>query len=374
MRPWRANSDVSAMGYRQVETERQLFCGLFWERCENSRSGEVSSSNDETQRTIIFASIQRQCRKISNIYVSLNSPNSHLLSFSVPNEFSEDVLPVAISDDGRHVAVVNDRHFLELHQTTDEDSLLRSIPLHDEVKGQLRFLQWSKTGCASNGQTTCAQRVLCASSTHVSVFDAADENWVAEIDAGDGTTFVHVDFTPSPDEVICFFEFNVQLMISSLKTGEQRVIRTPKFSGSNGYAFRPKSGHLALLLKIEGNDVLSIHEPQTYECITTAALQIVDVQGLKWSPNGAWIAVWGAALVGTAVAIYTADGQYFRTYTGAENEIGFGVKTIEWSPDSRVLALGKQGGSVELINGQTVSCCLVLRLSPSSDDYSRSLN
>lgn len=275
-------------------------------------------------------------------------------------------MPVALSEDGRFVAVVTERQSLELHQTSDEDSLLRTISLHDEIKGHLRFLQWSKRGTALDGLPNHAQRFLCGSHTRILVFDADEEKWSAEIDSGDGTEFLHVDFAPSGDEVICFFEFNVQLMIFSLRTGEQRLIKTPKFSGPNGYAFRPKSGHLALLLKFEGLDVLSIHEQRTYHCATTAALLVVDAQGLKWSPDGAWIAVWGTALAGTAVAIYTADGQYYRTYTGAG--IGFGVRTIEWSPDSRFLAIGKQGGIIELINGKTVSEHIVLTTLPNAND------
>ncbi|KMU78052.1 40S ribosomal protein S25 [Coccidioides immitis RMSCC 3703] len=273
------------------------------------------------------------------------------MSTSNNNAKHHSAIPAVISEDCRYVAVVNDR-CLELHQTAQEDSLLRLIFLHDDIKGGLRFLQWSKPSCLTKSSI---QRVLCASNAHISVFDPEDETWAAEIDAGEGTCFVHVDFTPSADEIICFLEFNVQAMVFNLKTGEQRIIKAPKFSGPNGYVFRPRSGHLALLLKVEGNDILSVHEPGTYGCIATATLQMVDVQGLKCSPNGAWIACWGASLAGTAVAIYTADGQYFRTYTGAGNEIGFGVKTIEWSPDSRILALGKQGGTIELINGKTRS-------------------
>nr|KMM72355.1 40S ribosomal protein S25, variant [Coccidioides posadasii RMSCC 3488] len=278
------------------------------------------------------------------------------MSTSNNNAKYHSAIPAVISEDCRYVAVVNDR-CLELHQTAQEDSLLRLIFLHDDIKGGLRFLQWSKPSCLTKSSI---QRVLCASNAHISVFDPEDETWAAEIDAGEGTCFVHIEFTPSADEIICFLEFNVQAMVFNLKTGEQRIIKAPKFSGPNGYVFRPRSGHLALLLKVEGNDILSVHEPGTYGCIATATLQMVDVQGLKCSPNGAWIACWGASLAGTAVAIYTADGQYFRTYTGAGNEIGFGVKTIEWSPDSRILALGKQGGTIELINGKTFGLAMVL--------------
>jgi WD40 repeat protein len=119
---------------------------------------------------------------------------------------------------------------------------------------------------------------------------------------------------------------------------------------------------LAVLLKIESGDLLTIHEPGTYEVISKASIPTVDAQGLKWSPNGAWLAVWDAASAGTTVAIYTADGQHFRTYSAEAPETDFGVRTVEWSHDSSLLAIGKHDGTVDLINGTTV--CLLAVVPP----------
>ncbi|KAI1956325.1 hypothetical protein LOZ58_006402 [Ophidiomyces ophidiicola] len=264
-----------------------------------------------------------------------------------------NTMPVAISDNGQYVAVAYDRH-LELHKTSQGHNVLRSIPLHDAICGHLKFLQWSKDDTTHTG----SHRLLCGSTTHISVFDTENENWVVEIETGD--CFAHAEFTTKADGILCLLELGIQLMIFDLKTGEQRIVRAPKFSGPNGYDFRPRSGHLALIAKVDGQDALAIHNPETFECETAIVLQITDAQGLKWSPNGAWIACWAAALAGTAVAIYTADGKYFRTYTGPENEFGLGVKTIEWSPDSSLLGVGKQGGIVDLINTKTFTLAMVL--------------
>lgn len=148
----------------------------------------------------------------------------------------------------------------------------------------------------------------------------------------------------------------MQLSIFLLETGEQKIIKCPKFANPNTYSLRPGSGHLATILKIDAADLLTVHELGSYEAITTAALPTVDAQGLKWSPSGAWLAVWDAASAGTKVAIFTADGLLFRTYV-MDSEMAssdFGVRCIEWSPDSSWLAVGKHDGTVDLIDGRTV--------------------
>jgi WD40 repeat protein len=60
------------------------------------------------------------------------------------------------------------------------------------------------------------------------------------------------------------------------------------------------------------------------------------------------------------VAIYTADGQHFRTYVGSAHEPNLGIKTIEWSPDSNFLALGQHHATIELINSATFTLTMAL--------------
>ena len=224
----------------------------------------------------------------------------------------------------------------------------------------MRFFQWAKGASAASSSSSITSsychRILCASTSHISVVDVHDEAWSAEIDAGDGSHFTHVDFTTTPNEILATTEFGVQLSIFSLETGEQRVIKSPKFANANTYALRPGSGHLAAVLKIDATDLLTVHELGSYEAITTSALPTIDAQGLKWSPNGAWLAVWDAASAGTKVAVFTADGLLFRTYvTDPETAVSdFGVRSVEWGPDSSWLAVGKHDGTVDLVDGRTV--------------------
>ncbi|KAL2367556.1 hypothetical protein RJ035_000270 [Blastomyces gilchristii] len=264
----------------------------------------------------------------------------------------------------RYICALASTNKLSIICALEGQSTIRTITLSESIAGRVKALRWSKPPrpliAEPDAFTPDSQRILCASGHRISVWDLHDENWSAQIEAGDALHFTHVDFAATHDEVIAFSEFNAHLTVFSLATGGQNVIKSPKFSNAAGYGFRPVTGHLALLLKLDANDTLTIHEPETYEVITTVTLNTVDAQGLKWSPNGAWLAVWDSASMVPRVEIYTADGQHYRTYSEGTNDLNLGVKTIEWSPDSQLMAVGKHDGTVALLNCKTFSLLSVL--------------
>ncbi|OAX80538.1 hypothetical protein ACJ72_05127 [Emergomyces africanus] len=253
------------------------------------------------------------------------------------SELDASVIP---SEYCRYVCSL-DGNKLSIISALEGQRIIRTITLHETVAGRVKTLRWSKPSGPSVAEpdafTPDSQRILCASVNHISVWDLHDENWSAEIEAGDTFNFTHVDFAATHDQVIAFSEFNVHLTLFSLSTGGQNVIKSPKFANATGYGFRPVTGHLALLLKLDANDTLTVHEPETYEVITTVTLKTADAQGLKWSPDGAWLAVWDSASTVLRVEIYTADGQYYRTY------------------NSLLLAIGRHDGTVALVNCKTFS-------------------
>lgn len=213
------------------------------------------------------------------------------------------------------------------------------------------------------------QRLLCATDTHISVWQLYPLEWLADIDNVE-PALTYADFGGDMDEVVVGHSWNTKITIFNLRVGRSQIIKSSKLSNTNGYGYRPRTNQLAILLKPEVNDLLTIHEPRTYELITRVTLPTTDAQGLKWSPDGRWIAVWEAASAGTKVLIYTPEGQLFRTYCGPpgyDSTYDLGVRTIEWSsarhpmPVSDYLAVGKFDGSVDILNSKTVSNLHVLR-------------
>lgn len=264
---------------------------------------------------------------------------------------------ISLSDDGEYAVQLDGKDLIIYsHPAIPElrdDSVLRT----KDSASSIRFLKFSKPSGASD------RRLLCASDTRVSVWQLRPLRLFAEIENIEPGA-LNIDFGSNEDEILVFHSWNTKVTIFTLDTKQSRVIKSPKFTHPGGFGYRPRTGQLAILLKPETNDLLTIHEPPGYEVIGRAVLSTVDAQGLKWSPDGKWIAVWEAASAGTKVLIFTADGQHFRTYTGppgVDDSYDIGVRNIEWSPvtdnrrDSEFLAVGKYDGSVDILQSKTVS-------------------
>lgn len=113
---------------------------------------------------------------------------------------------------------------------------------------------------------------------------------------------------------------------------------------------------LALLSRPGPQDILTLHAPSSHAVIKTVQLQTADAQGLKWSPDGRWLAVWDAPSVGFKIHIFTADGHLYREWNGevVEGIVGLGVKSLEWSPRGDFLAIGGFDRRVTLLSTRTV--------------------
>lgn len=220
-----------------------------------------------------------------------------------------------------------------------------------------KYLKFSRSKQDAGGP----RRLLCANDSRIITWDLDPLQQHAEIENIEPGA-LNIEFGGDGNEVLVFHAFNTKLSVFGLDSGRSHVIKSPKFSHQNGFGYRPKTGQLAMLLKPETSDLLTVHESRSQELIGREVLPTVDAQGLKWSPDGHWIAVWDAASAGTKVLICTADGQLFRTYTGlpeSDDSFDLGVRSIEWGPalnngSSQVLSVGKVDGTVELLGTKTV--------------------
>jgi hypothetical protein len=135
------------------------------------------------------------------------------------------------------------------------------------------------------------------------------------------------------------------------------------------FSFRPETRHLALLTRTAGKDMVSVHSFPARELQRSWAPDTIDAQGLTWSPDGRWLVVWDSASQGHKMIFYTSDGHVFKTWTGPANPLpedrdyalGAGVKSIQFSADSRHLAIGDCSRSVCIISMASVTETLRLR-------------
>ncbi|KAK4504877.1 hypothetical protein PRZ48_002840 [Zasmidium cellare] len=110
----------------------------------------------------------------------------------------------------------------------------------------------------------------------------------------------------------------------------------------------------AVLSRIGAEDHLSLRFPSLRQLPPPAKLPTIDAQGISWSPDGRWLAILDVPTASQSLHIYTPDGHLFRSYPSAKDvELGLGIKSFAWSGDSRILALTKFDGLVELLNTRT---------------------
>ena len=165
----------------------------------------------------------------------------------------------------------------------------------------------------------------------------------------------NVEFGSTKDEVLVFSDFGVKLTLWSLITSRGVEIRDPKFS-HGGHSLRSGSGHLIVLTRGGTRDTVLLLSADSRELLSSWELPTVDAQGLKWSPDGKWVTAWDAASYGSALYIYTAQGHLFRTYYGRPDPeaLDQGIKSVEWDPSGKWLAIGSCNGTVNLLRNGTV--------------------
>ena len=266
------------------------------------------------------------------------------------------------SPDGKIIATVHQLHLI-LHSAIDY-SVIGILQLPKDFTTQCRFLSWDTRrnhGLDKSSEdrydATLEHRILIASDNTVHVYDAEDLHWHAEISGASSNTgsIANVETGRTPDEILVFSDFGVKVIIWSLVTSRGVEVKDPKFY-DRGHCFRPQTGHLAILTRPTTRDVVMILAPRTHELVNSFTLATTDAQGLKWSPDGMWLATWEAASFGFALYIYSIDGHLFKTYLGGQDieTPGLGIRTLEWDPSGKYIALGSCGTQIILLDFKTV--------------------
>lgn len=257
------------------------------------------------------------------------------------------------SPDGSLVAAVLQSQ-LVLRSTID-DQIILSCSLPRVNSNQYRHLRLS--GHPALAAVDSPLRILVANDDTIHVFEVESPQWKAVINgaAGNVGKIAHVDFGANEDEVVVFSEYGFKATIWSLVTSRGVEVRDPRI-GSRCHDYRPKTKHWAILTRELARDSLLILAPGTHDVLENVELPTVDAQGVKWSPDGLWLAIWDTASSGYRILIYTADGHLFKTYAGGQtmDEIGLGIKNIAWDPHGKNLAIGDYDDRVTILANTSV--------------------
>ena len=257
------------------------------------------------------------------------------------------------SPDGSLVAAVLQSQ-LVLRSTTDGHIIL-SYSLPSANSNIHRHLKLSRRSVLAGVDNPL--RILAANDDTIHVFEVKSPQWKSVINTGAGNMgkIVHADFGANEDEVVVFSDFGFKATIWSLVTSRGVEVRDPK-TGSKCHDYRPKTKHWAILTRELARDNLLILAPGTHEVLENVELPTVDAQGVQWSSDGLWLAIWDTASSGYRVLIYTADGHLFKTYTGGQtvDEIGLGIKNVAWGPQGKHLAIGDYDDRVTILANTSV--------------------
>ncbi|CAG8139434.1 unnamed protein product [Penicillium nalgiovense] len=271
-------------------------------------------------------------------------------------------LNLCLSEDGLYAAHVSGKGLVLHSNVASENKEVQIARIKEIPLKSLKYSNVERSPVASADESVSQRRLLSANDGRISIWQLTPLEIFAEIENLEPGSLA-ADFGADENEVLVFHAWNTKLSVHSLETGRSSVIKTPKFAHHFGFGYRPQTRQLAILLKPEASDLLTVHESRSYELVNRTILPTIDAQGLKWSPDGKWIAIWDIASAGTKVLVFTADGQPFRTYSGpsgVDDAFDLGVKQIEWSPAtnqglSEILAVSKVNGNIDLLRTRTFS-------------------
>ncbi|OHE95604.1 WD40 domain-containing protein [Colletotrichum orchidophilum] len=219
---------------------------------------------------------------------------------------------------------------------------IHSVKLPSNL-GPAYALRWSPS----------SRRILACFSDQVLIYSASGPGYrgVIRNPATPNLKPTFVQFGASDSEIFMCSSYGLKFSVFDLASSRTVEISNPKFHqasvASRGFALRPGSAHLAILTRVAGKDVVSIHHPKTRQVLRSWQPDTIDAQGLAWTPDGRWLLVWESAAQGHKILFYTSDGHLFKTWSGPSPwaveekhyELGAGVKHCQVSPDGARIAV-----------------------------------
>ncbi|CRK28180.1 hypothetical protein BN1708_015107 [Verticillium longisporum] len=220
---------------------------------------------------------------------------------------------------------------------------INTIALPSDIAGSVFAFQWSPS----------STKLLVALAEQIHVFSAVREGFHATLRVPASATSrpTLIQFGATDSEVCVSTQFGLKFTIFDLAASRSIEINNPKFhhasSAPRGFSFRPVTSQLALLTRVAGKDVISIHTPVSREVERSWSPETVDAQSLQWSPDGRWLVLWESPSQQHKVLFYTPDGHLFKEWSGPsgftsdvkDHELGAGVKLCHLSSDASRAAI-----------------------------------
>ncbi|KAI9263299.1 quinon protein alcohol dehydrogenase-like superfamily [Phascolomyces articulosus] len=136
--------------------------------------------------------------------------------------------------------------------------------------------------------------------------------------------------------LLCSSDFKLRISVWMLADKQVRYIRYPKFM-EKGCEISPDGKYVAVIENRQGKDGISIYTWSATALFKYIVTDTIDLCNIRWSPDSRFIAVWDNCLY-YKLLVYGVEGTLHASYQAYEH--GLGIKSIAWSPDSSLLAIG----------------------------------
>ncbi|KAG6001389.1 hypothetical protein E4U54_001096 [Claviceps lovelessii] len=272
------------------------------------------------------------------------SSNAPFPAFQIP-----DGLLVAVSTAPFGISIRSTKTLQTVH----------AVKLAPELTGPISTLIWSPS----------STKILISAADQIQVSSACDSSFRAVIRNPSAPLggFSLVRFGATDWEVLTCAPFGSKLSVFDLTSSRAVEISNPKFfqpaSANRGFSIRPATGHLVVLTRVGGKDMISVHHPCTRQIIKSWQPETLDAQGIQWTPDGQWIILWESPAQGRKLFIYSSGGQHYRTLDASrllmmsnndeiESDLQLGIKTCQLSSDSKLCAIGDHSRGVIVLQTQ----------------------
>ncbi|KAH8197506.1 hypothetical protein TruAng_008327 [Truncatella angustata] len=217
--------------------------------------------------------------------------------------------------------------------------VVRTIKLRADLAAAITTFAWSPT----------AESLLLSTNDEIHVYSAPDGDLHATMrnSSTSGANLSFVNFGATNREACVCSAHGITLSLFNLASLKTIEISNPKFYTASS-ATRGTCG----------KDTVSIHAPESRQVQRSWSPDLVDAQGLSWTPDGRWLILWESAAQGHRVIFYTPDGHKYKDWRGSlrlassdmhGRGLGAGVRLVAFSSESQYMAIGDYSRCISVL-------------------------
>jgi WD40 repeat protein len=156
-------------------------------------------------------------------------------------------------------------------------------------------------------------------------------------------------WAPDSRQIITFSNFQLRMTVYNLAERSVCYIKSPKFT-NKGFSFTQDGRFMALAERKDTKDSIGIYFTKDWRPVNYFQIDMLDLCDLMWSPNNNFIVAWDSCLNYKLIPICPLMGPitFIQPYESA-----LGIKTVCFSNDSSILAVGSFDEKIRLFNALT---------------------